>query len=503
MLTFKLKIKNKIDVSEYCENYSYMFRKLYANFELSKDKGFQKKLRSEFNLDSWMFESCRTDVEAKIKQIETATNKRFALLVSLEKSLKTETVKRKKFRLIKKISSIFRDESSLVFGGKAVLQKISFLSNTNKEEAKVWKKKYLENRVLPISIVGEAPQKSNRKFDFDFCNNKSVFKPNMGIKIPIEYYCSKGQNEYLQRLQAQIGAQAISVKLNNDFIWISFDEQKLNGYEFNEMACFKELKAIPKEEKQLRKDCYKKWKGEQKERQLENKIERRLIAFDLNPEYIGFAVIDGDNILHKQVLNLSKLSTRKGLSSTDEKQVYQNNKRIHELRQAWQHIFKIANHYKVAKCAMEELEFKEKINDSAKEGNRKTKNIWHRELTKNLITKYCNINGIELIEVNPAYSSFIGNIKYNYFDPLNAALEIGRRGYNKYLKGGFYPSLGRIDFDTMCHLGLDVQSKTIPNWVEAFRLFKTSGLRYRRGLKDFVEINFQSHKSCTSLYSFV
>lgn len=47
MITYKLKIKNTIDISEYCENYSYMFRKLYVNFELSQDKSFEKELRDK------------------------------------------------------------------------------------------------------------------------------------------------------------------------------------------------------------------------------------------------------------------------------------------------------------------------------------------------------------------------------------------------------------------------------------------------------------------------
>jgi len=481
-----------------------MFRKLYVNFELSKDKGFERELRDKFDLDSWIFQSCIIDVKAKINQQETFFNKRRSQLSKLIKELPGITEKRKKYKYLQKIASIGRDKMAVVFGGKSILRKISFLSNTNRDEALLWKQKFNQNRILPLSVVGEALQNSNRKFDFDFFNNNVVFKPSMGIKIPIEFYCSKGHSIYLNKLQSLIGTQAISLKLNNDYIWISFDEQKLNSYEFNENEYFKEVKAIPKDHKQLRKDCYRKWAIEQRERQLKNKIESRYLAFDLNPEYIGFAVLDRENVLHKQVVNLSSLCTKTRLSSTDKKQIYQNNKRIHEIRQAFKYIFSIATHYKVAKCAMEDLNFKEKgVNNSATEANRKTRNIWHRELTINLILKYCNLYGIEHIAVNPAYSSFIGNIKHNYFDPLNAALEIGRRGIQKYLKGGFYPSLERIDFDTMCQLGLDVQNNTISNWVEAFRIFKTLGLRYRRELKNFVEVNLQSFKSCTSLYNFV
>ena len=51
------------------------------------------------------------------------------------------------------------------------------------------------------------------------------------------------------------------------------------------------------------------------------------------------------------------------------------------------------------------------------------------------------IYNFELIEVNPAYSSFIGNILYGSNstpDMIASSIEIGRRGYKKFQKGWFY-----------------------------------------------------------------
>ena len=131
--------------------------------------------------------------------------------------------------------------------------------------------------------------------------------------------------------------------------------------------------------------------------------------------------------------------------------------------------------------------------------------IWHRTRTTNLIQKYCNTIGLKLIAVNACYSSFIGNIKHGFFDPVNAAIEIARRGITKFIaKSGFYPPLERSDLDTMNRLGLDVQNKTISTWVEAYKLFVKSKLRYRLELQDcnFLENNLRSHKSCTISYIF-
>ena len=517
MLTLKLKKKeNKIEITPYCEAYTYMFHKLYINFELSEDKGFEKELRERYNLDSWMFQSCKAEVKTKIEQNETVKKNKLERIQSIEESLAeeifiTKKEKRRKFNLINKLQYLRRSiNKGVTFGLKSNLRRISYLSNLNdeasKEELKKVKKEYSEKRTLPIFISGEAPQKSNRKFDFDFENKRVIFKPEDKIKIPIDFYCSKGQHEYLLKLQQNIGKQAISVRLNNDYIWIIFDEQKLNNLAFDKNEYFKELKAIPKENKLERKECFVKWVIEHESRIFIGKNINRYMSFDLNPEYIGLCILEkmerGERLVYKEVISFKNLNTRLRLSSVDIKQVSQNNKRKHELYEAWKRVFTIAKRYNVANCVIEDLEFKDKDKTAAKEANRKVRNLWHRTITTNLITKYCNLIGIKIININAAYSSFIGNIKHTYYDPLNAAIEVCRRGIYKYLKGGFYPKLERSDFDTMSAMGLDVQSETISTWAQAFKSFKTAGLRYRRELKDFSEHNLMSIKSNMKIYCF-
>lgn len=516
MKTLKLKIKNNIDVLEWCKNYSWMFRKLYSNFELSQDKGFQKELRDKFNLDSWFFQSCLVDVKTKLEQNETQRKKKLNKIYELSKILESRNFegkkgRRLKFKLTNSLNYLINNTNNeITFGGRALLQKISFLSNNkeaNKEELIKLKKQFQENRILKICAIGEASQKGNRKFDFDFENKKLTFKPNRNTHIPIEFYCSKNEYKDLLKLQKKIGEQAITVSVNNDYVNITFDNQKLNDYEFNEYEYFKELKYISKENKLERKECYKKWIHEQESRQYKGKNINRFLGIDLNPEYIGFSILekkaDSFIVLHKECIDLTGLNTKLRLSSTDEKQVYQNNKRIHELYEAWSYIFKIACRYKAYNVVIEDLEFKQKgVNENSNEANRKTKNIWHREKTTSVIKKYCLELGMKLIGVNACYSSFIGNIKHKLFDPISASIEICRRGITKYLKGGFYPTLERSDFDTMYKFGLDVQNKTISTWVDAYKTFKTLGLRYRWENKNSLENNLLSHKSRMISYKF-
>ena len=515
MKTFKLK-HNGINITDWCKNYSYMFRKLYVNFELSQDKNFQKELREKYHLDSWFFQSCLTDVKMKIDQNETQNEKKASKIEELQEILKGEFVgvkqKRNKYNLHRKLNYLLsHKEKGITFGTLALLRRISYLSNIkgleNEKELISLKAEYRQNRILPILSVGEAPQGSNRKFDFDFENKKMVFKPKQGVKYPIEFHCSKKQHLELIKLQKYIGDQAITVRIDNEHVYVTFDNEKLCNYAFNEKECFKELKLIPKDNKKQRTECYKKWIQEKEARMLIGKNPLRYLGLDLNPEYIGFSILEkaGDDfkVIFKNCIDLHKLNTKMGLSSTDKLQVYQNNKRVHEIHEAWKHIFNIAERFKVYNCVVEDLDFKQKgVNENATEANRKTKNLWHRTVTTNAINKYCLETGMKLIKVNPCYSSFIGNIKHKLFDCVSASIEIGRRGITKYLKGGFFPKLERTDLDTMCQLGLDVLSNTISSWKEAYLLFKSSGLRYRWENKPSLGNNLASVKSRVILYNF-
>jgi hypothetical protein len=521
MLTLKLKVKNSLSVSEACKNYSFLYRKLYANFELCRDENFKKALQTKYDLDSWFYESACIEVKTKLAQEKTHQEKQAEQIRSLEKELKETNPegrkgKRQTFRLHRKLEYLqSRQGKSITFGGLNTLRRISFLSNAAEEnslEITQLQKKYQEQRVLPIYSVGEAHQKSNRKFDFDFENQTLFFKPDKKTKLRVEFHGSKKQQKVLNLLQSRIGEMPISVRLSEEWVWITYDEEKLAGYEFKKNEYKKEFLQLKKTDKEGRKRLFQKYLEEQKSRKLANKKENRYLAVDLNPEHIGFSVVEkqGDEVskvLHKGVLECSNLNTRMGLSSTDLEQVAQNHKRRFELCELWKYLFRLAQHYKVAYFVGEDLEFKpENDNTKSSEANRKTKNLWHRELTQKLIQKYCNTLGIERVKVIAAYSSFVGNIQHEDFDPISASLEIARRGIVKYNKGSsIFPTLHSQDVDTMYQFGLDVPRDSVRNWKQAFGHFAASGLRYRRDFDKtkFLDNYLFSHKSGIKLYTFV
>ena len=262
---------------------------------------------------------------------------------------------------------------------------------------------------------------------------------------------------------------------------------------------------------------------------LIGKIAGRTGSVDLNPENIGVSVLDKTKdknnpkvlyaknfVLHKYEKEFKKLSKQKKAGDiTDEEYLaakkHLNNKRNTELCNIYKAIFIIMIHFRCSMFTIEDLDFKMKgVNEETKAFNRKVKNIWNRVLQEQLITKYCALIGLILVKVSPLYSSFIGNIKNKYYDPVNAAIEIGRRGLYKYEKGSFYPSISGSDIDTMCHsFGLDVRYKTITleglTWKHLYNEFSKSELRYRRGLNDcrHEDKNLQSHKSKIIVQSFV
>lgn len=113
-----------------------------------------------------------------------------------------------------------------------------------------------------------------------------------------------------------------------------------------------------------------------------------------------------------------------------------------------------------------------------------------------------------MIEVNPAYSSFVGNMSYDYFDPISASLEICRRGINKYIKGNKqFGSVDSMDSEKVKSylLSKNVQygnlsEMTVP---KLFKLF--TGIKYRNVLvkENVVENYLNSVKSNVKCYNFI
>lgn len=70
------------------------------------------------------------------------------------------------------------------------------------------------------------------------------------------------------------------------------------------------------------------------------------------------------------------------------------------------------NCWKCGKLCIEDLNIKSSDKGSGKTFNRLCNNVWNRNLIVNKLKMLSVIYRYELIEVNPVYSSFIGNLLY-------------------------------------------------------------------------------------------
>jgi IS605 OrfB family transposase len=412
---------------------------------------------------------------------------------------KSKSTIRKIFKLTKKLTYKNKQLSKdIIFGGSHILKRLSYLNNdklSNREEIDRVKEIWINNRALPYSVCGSKHDKnSNRYFEFNFKNNEIYYKQGKN-KIKLTFKCKKNIKEILNKLDNVKNSKLlpISVRLNEKNIFITFDNLLLTDYVFDFDNFNKDVNGIDKIKDKLKyKEVAKKYSIELKNRKLEGKLEKRYCGIDLNPQYIGLTIMDKDednfNIIDKYTIDLSTLLKKNNKSSSDKNSKYLNNKRKYEIGRIYKFIFKQIKHYKVSNFVMEQLNFKG--NDlGSKESNRKIKNVWNLNYQQELIKKHCLENGVELIEVNPVYSSLIGNIMFNDFDPTNASTEITRRGIFKYIKGNFYPILTNTIIDNVIDRFKksisDVQYfKDCESWKELYKLLNETGCRYRWSLSD-------------------
>jgi len=362
---------------------------------------------------------------------------------------------------------------------KAKGKKVIFGGRKNREnylKGLICKDAYRQNKLSPITIQGEKARKGNRLFDFDFLNNKIIYKSSRTnhIEIQLPKFRKNLKREFAQ-LQSLIDDKkaTVTVKFNNEFIWISYDESLIQI------------------------DTYK---------QLKN---NRVLGLDLNPNYIGLSVLEFDKndtfrVLHKQVFGLSLLNVLSSQSSQDKASIYLTNKRQFELVEICHQISNLVNVWKCKKLAIEDLNIKSSDKQKGKKFNRLCNNVWNRNLILNKLRMLSIEHNFDLIEVNCAYSSIVGNSLYgneNTPDMIASSIEIARRAFKKYDKGWFYPV---FDVDSL-NDSWKTSLTGVKNWIELAKKLKTSGLKYRFQLLDYIQNAVFSRfhkKSKVKLYGF-
>ena len=240
-----------------------------------------------------------------------------------------------------------------------------------------------------------------------------------------------------------------------------------------------------------------------------DKIQNRVLSLDLNPNYIGWSIVDWKsesefNVVKSGVYSIKNLNDKnfnfknKGYSSESRERKYISNKRLYETIQIVKNIINKSIYYKCQLISIEDLNIKSSDLNKGKRLNKLINNSWCRNAFVNNLTKRCNIHNIKLLKVKPEYSSFIGNFLYrslNLPDMVLASIEIGRRGYefyNQYIskvkeikKNIVRPNLSIFQKLYLKSLEEFKLQPIYKDLIELYYFFKKSKIKYRLSIDSF------------------
>ena len=390
----------------------------------------EKEKQHEEQIKQWVKELDETekDIKAALEKLhEKSTRKRLKNYKSLlyEKSY-----------LQSRIDSKF--SARRIFGSKELQQQASnaeinarkekamrthrsledtYLTDEELAEIKEFQKQKIEEykakKYGTYKTQGDAANHGNRYFRLE-SNFDIIFKPDKNTKIRLRPTNSRGYERLLQKIYELTKDNKISlaVTLNtyNHTIAISYNPKDVFG------------------------ETYK----------LHNKKTGRVMAIDLNPDYVGYTVVQwhddlGFVVIDSGIFSLKELNDAdrklddEHLKSSDPRRKAIARKRLHEIRQISINLVDIAAYYKCEMFSMERLKFDNLYNKNRpKWFNKLVNKYWNRTEFVRMIEKCCKIRSIKVKYVIASYSSFVGNFLFRSLDlpdPCLASIEIGRRAY--------------------------------------------------------------------------
>lgn len=368
-----------------------------------------------------------------------------------------------------------KGRTKVIFGGR--------YNYIQRCKGRISKQEYHSTRLQPLLSIGEACKLGNRKFEIK-SESAILFKPDRYTHIILQL--PKLRKNYRRDIQKLIVLQnscsiPITYKLDLKYIYITFNELSEVGqsYEVD-----------------------------------------RVFAIDLNPNYIGWSVVDWTSstkqkiidagIISNKLINDAEYNLHKSSNSKERK--YFSNKRTYENIDSAKFLVETAKHYKCELFAIEKLEIVSNDTGKGRWFNRLVNNQWNRNIFYSLIEKYCDRYGIRLYKVVANYSSFEGNLIYRDTglpDMCLSSIELGRRAYefhHQYSKKD-RPITKNIMFDISTEAKTKIaQSLEELNYFSAFDdikslyiQIKNSGLKYRVQLEDSILKAVCSKKNIKSM----
>ena len=363
------------------------------------------------------------------------------------------------------------DDRKRIFGGKK-----NFIARC---KGKITKDEFLKKRLSNLYIIGEANYHGNRFIIINEDLESFTFKPTKKDRIVLSitgiYKRYKSILNKLYHLQ-QDKQIPITYELDNEYIYITYDEGLV-------------------------------------EQHIDYKpIKNRIFAIDLNPNYIGWSVVDWKSSSKFEVVKSGVVSIKdindidfglKGKSSESKERKYINNKRIFETYEISKLLVNTAIYYRCEIFGLEELNIKSKDTTRGKHYNKLVNNVWNRDKLVNNIKKRCNIYSIRVMLAKPNYSSFVGNFLFrdlNLPDMSLASIEIGRRCYEfktQYVdktknkrKNIILPDVNDFNdryIKSLEEFNIPVEIKDL---VKIYYFLKNAKSRYRVSLDDLNRLEF-------------
>ena len=346
----------------------------------------------------------------------------------------------------------------VIFGGRK-----NFI---NRCKLNISKEEFVENRTLPIYSIGESNQLGNRLFKI-IDTNTILFKPDKQHHFTLNLESvGKNRKKILLKLIELQKAKCISLtyQLDLEYVYITFDNSIFENHRY----------AIKS---------------------------NRVMSIDVNPNYIGWSVCDWKqdyefSLVASGMFSLEPLNQyQNSLSvSSDSKQAkYITNKRRYEVIEIAKDLFKLCKHYHSEVFAMEDLSMSTSNLGKGKKLNRLVNGQWNRNLLFKQIRKHILASSTTLVEIQPQYSSIIGNLVNRNLelpDPVLASVEIGRRGYefsSQYIftrrqqeKTVVLPDFEKVKHSIIQSLEeLNVEVPELKDWQELWSIVKKSKVKYR------------------------
>ena len=368
-------------------------------------------------------------------------------------------------------SLISKSDKKVIFGGKKLF--------VDRCRNKISKEDFRKKKLRPIMCVGEACKGGNRLFKI--INESTVefrLNRNNHFILNLSGVCKKRKKE-LEKLTTLQNSNSVSItyKLDLEYIYIIFDYNKIKDYSYK-------IK------------------------------ENRVFAIDMNPNSIGWSVVDWKSESKYQIIQSGTFSLRslndyinsKSVSSNSNTSKYVTNKRKHEIIHIAKELFNLCKHYKCEIFAFEDIKMKSSDKEKGRNYNKLVNNMWLRDLLVQQIKKHILTSSTTLVEVQPQYNSYIGNLIFRCEklpDECLASIEISRRGFEfatQYLfnrrqrkKTVVFPELELVKnqlIQSLEELNIDVPN--LSDWKNLLSAVKESKVKYRFSFSDAQKYHSES-----------